>query len=107
MSTRNDRFNKSMRSLDAFVGSFRDPSKIAALTDRGAGVERMLDEIDPPLDENDTRSGKTLSAREMKLHTAKKKLYRAGLAYLIPVLVLIARNGTNRKESIWQLTLRK
>ena len=39
----------------------------------------------------------------MKLHTAKKRLYRAGLDYLIPVLNLIVKNVNNRKESIWQL----
>ena len=46
MSTRNDRFNRSMRSLDEFTASFDDPTKIAAFSDKGQGVERMLDEID-------------------------------------------------------------
>ena len=49
MSTRNDRFNRSMRSLDEFTASFDDPTKIAAFSDRGQGVERMLDEIDDAL----------------------------------------------------------
>ena len=35
-----------MRSLDEFMGSFDDPTKIAAFSDKGQGVERMLDEID-------------------------------------------------------------
>ena len=99
MSTRNDRFNKSMRSLDAFVGSFRDPSKIAALTDRGAGVERMLDEIDPP-----PEISRSEVNRQRKFNAARMKLIRSGLGHLLPVLRLIVKNGNNRKESIWELT---
>ena len=104
MSSRNDRLFASMASLDEFVASFEDPTKIATLSDGGSGVERMLDAIDGPAEEEDGESaGKTLGEREMKLHTAKKRLYRAGLGHLVPVLVLIAKNGNNRKESIWQL----
>lgn len=46
MSTRNDRFNRSMRSLDELTASFKDPSKAEVFSDKGQGVERMLDEID-------------------------------------------------------------
>ena len=100
MSFRSDRFNGSMRSLDAFVGSFDDPSKIAALSDRGAGVERMLDEIDHPEGPDD---GTTAGKRKRRLHAAEMRLHRAGLGHLVPVLRLIARNGSDRKESIWEL----
>ena len=49
MSTRNDRFNASMRSLDELTASFKDPSKAEVFPDKGLGVERMLDEIDHTL----------------------------------------------------------
>ena len=39
----------------------------------------------------------------LKLHKAEMRLYRAGLGYLVKVLRLIAKNGNNRKESIWEL----
>ena len=49
MSTRNDRFNASMRSLDELTASFKDPTKAEVFSDKGLGVERMLDEIDRTL----------------------------------------------------------
>ena len=117
MSTRNDRFNASMRSLDELTASFEDPSKAEVFSDRGLGVERMLDEIDNPggtgflpvqeaegqfLDAN----GRDARSTEAKLHRAEMRLYRAGVGYLVKVLRLIVKNGTNRKESIWELARR-
>ena len=93
MSTRNDRFNASMRSLDEFTGSFDDPTKIAAFSDMGQGVERMLDEIDPV----------PIAPVAPELHKAEMRLYRAGLGYLVKVLRLIVKKRNNRKESIWEL----
>ena len=131
MSTRNDRFNASMRSLDELTASFEDPSKAEVFSDRGLGVERMLDEIDNPggtgiLPVRDVgktsgtgilpvrdAEGKLLDANgrdarstEAKLHRAEMRLYRAGVGYLVKVLRLIVKNGTNRKESIWELARR-
>ena len=117
MSTRNDRFNASMRSLDELTASFEDPSKAEVFSDRGLGVERMLDEIDNPggtgflpvqeaegkfLDAN----GRDARSTEANLHRAEMRLYRAGVGYLVKVLRLIVKNGTNRKESIWELARR-
>ena len=102
MSSRNDRLFASMASLDEFVASFEDPTKIATLSDGGAGVERMLDAIDGPNEEEDG-DDEPLVARQRKLHAAEMRLYRAGLGHLVPALRLIVRNGNNRKESIWQL----
>ena len=120
MSTRNERFNASMRSLDEFTASFEDPTKITALSDNGQGVERMLDEIDrtettgfstgrtgvlPVQLENDNIQVQNVrDARSPeKLHRAEMRLYRAGLDNLVRVLRLIVKNGKNRKESIGEL----
>ena len=118
MSTRNDRFNASMRSLDELTASFKDPSKAEVFSDKGLGVERMLDEIDHTLGQRAScplgphpATGETPVAPvpvapvrdPMKLHRAEMRLYRAGLGHLVRVLRLIAKNGNNRKESIWEL----
>ena len=101
MSSRNDRLFASMASLDEVVASFEDPTKIATLCDGGSGVERMLDAIDGPAEEECSESD--LGAKDRKLNAARMRLERAGLGHLVPVLRLIVRNGNNRKESIWQL----
>ena len=106
MSTRNDRFNASMRSLDEITASFEDPSKADVFSDKGQGVERMLDEIDQtPLTQDGVRNGQA-ALSSAKLHTAEMRLYRAGVGYLGKVLRLIVKNGTNRKKSIWELARR-
>ena len=46
MSTRNDRFNKLMCSLEEFIDTFEDPSKIAAFSDGATGVPPVGDEGD-------------------------------------------------------------
>lgn len=103
MTYRNQKFNESMLSLDEFTESFEDPSKIAALSDKGEGVRRMLEQIEPTADV--TPDDETLAAQRARLlHAAEMRLYRAGLGYLVPTLRLIAANVNNRKESIWSMT---
>ena len=117
MSTRNDRFNASMRSLDELTAMFEDPSKAEVFSDKGQGVEHMIDEIDDALGRRASCPSVPPSATggtpvapvpvapnaTLKLHKAEMRLYRAGLGYLVKVLRLIAKNGNNRKESIWEL----
>ena len=99
--TRNERFNARMLSMDQFASKFGDSSKIATFSDKGAGVERLIDAIDhtePP--EKPT----TLYTR--RLEAAVKRLTRANLGYLVPTLRLIAKNHGNRQESIWVIKKR-
>ena len=112
MSTRNDRFNASMRSLDELTAMFEDPSKAEVFSDKGQGVEHMIDEIDdalgrrascPSVPPPATGGTPVTPNATLKLHKAEMRLYRAGLGYLVKVLRLIAKNGNNRKESIWEL----
>ena len=96
MSFRNDRFNEAMLSTDQFASTFDDPSEIAAFSDNGAGVDRLVNAIDctePP--------EKPPSLYTRKLEAAVKRLTRANLDYLVPTLRLIAQNRSNRQESIW------
>ena len=54
MSSRNERLNENLISLDEFLGQFNDESKIAALLDGGKGTETMLKILDyDPKEESD------------------------------------------------------
>ena len=95
MSTRNDRFNKSMCSLEEFIDSFEDPSKIAAFSDGGTGV--------PPVrygESNGQDAHCPSDSRQAKLHVAIMRLRQTNRGYLIPVLRLIAKYGTARNLSL-------
>ena len=131
MSYRNERFNRSMMSLEAMVAGFKDASKAAVFSDRGLGVGRMVDEIDANgsggangqhqgnghLARSPMPGGSLASverarrpfpwiwgSRRERLLAAERKLRRAGLGHLVPTLRLIVRNGNNRQESIGEMT---
>ena len=99
MSTRNDRFNRNMQSLEEFVESFEDPSRIAAFSDGGTGV--------PPV-QHGTCNGRDSRcpsvSRQAKLHAAIMRLRRANRGYLIPVLRLIVKYGTARFLSLEKIS---
>ena len=95
MSTRNDRFNKNMQSLEEFIESFEDPSKIAAFSDGGTGI--------PPVQHGICNGQDARCPRDpwqAKLQVAIMRLRRANRGYLIPVLRLIIRNGKLRDLSL-------
>ena len=120
MSKRSERFNRSMRSLDEFVASFGDASKIAALSDLGSSVQRMTGDVNANVGEAASRrlkedrarslqSGETPlpqgeHVRDARLHAAEMRLYRAGRGYLVPVLRLIVRNGSERHLSLEKIS---
>ena len=95
MSTRNDRFNKNMLSLEEFIESFEDPSKIAAFSDGRTGVPPVLHGAC-----NGQDAHCPCDSRQAKLHAAIMRLHRANRGYLIPVLRLIIRNGNLRDLSL-------
>ena len=101
MSTRNDRFNRNMQSLEEFVESFEDPSRIAAFSDGGTGV--------PPV-QHGTLNGQDArcpsESRQAKLRAAVMRLRRAGRGYLVPVLRLIVRNVNRRELSLEKMPRR-
>lgn len=63
------------------------------LSDRGSGVERLVDAIDGVND---------LSWYNRRLKVARETLRRAH-PELLEVFDLIVKNGKNRKESIWEM----
>ena len=92
MTFRNERFNASLVSLDEFMDRFDDPSEIVSFTDRGKGVGRMLEQIEPTPD--------TSPDPDQELAGAILRLIVAGKDYLVSTLLLIAENRDNRERSM-------
>ena len=97
MSYRNDRFNMSMRSLEATVSGMVDASKSAKLSDRGKSAARMYAAFEPEPDAPD---------RNQELAGAVLRLVVEGMGYIVPTLLLIAENGSEREKSMQQVPRR-
>lgn len=104
MNYRNERMARGFRSLDAMLDGF-DPSKFLPLSDCGVGARQIRRggwgqaacAERPPY----------LAARGKRLAEARRRLAKAGLARLLPVLDQIVLNGKNRKESIRRLAVKR
>ena len=97
MTYRAERFNKSMRSLEAMLSGMADASKSAKLSDRGESATRMYAAFEPEPDAPD---------RDQELAGAVLRLIVEGLDYLVPTLLLIAENGSEREKSMQQMPRR-
>ena len=91
MTYRAERFNRSMRSLEAMVSGMTDASKSAKLSDRGKSAARMYTAFEPEPDTPD---------RDQELAGAVLRLTVEGMGHLVPSLLLIAENGSERRRSI-------
>ena len=98
MTFRNERFNASLASLDEFIDGFDDPAKIASFADRGEGVGRMLEQIEP--------TPGTSPDPDQELAGAVLRLVVAGKDHLVPTLLLIAENRDDREKSLRQMPRR-
>ena len=97
MTYRAERFNRSMRSLEAMVSGMADASKSAKLSDRGESAARMYAAFEPEPDAPD---------RDQELAGAVLRLIVEGMGYLAPTLLLIAENGSDRERSMQQVPRR-
>ena len=95
MSRRNERFNRSMRSLEAMIAGMADSSKSAKLSDRGKSAARMYAAFESEPDTLD---------RNQELAGAVLRLIVEGMDHLVPTLLLIAENGSGRTESIAEMS---
>ena len=105
MSTRNERLSDKMVSLDGLIedGAI-DPDKSMLFSDYGEGAAKIR-AFDEDLEEQEeTAAIKEQKCRAGKVSAAVMRLKAAGLAYLIPTLMLIIKNRNNREESIWLMT---
>jgi len=89
MSTRNERFNKGMKSLDAMCEGM-DISKWPAVSDGGAGARRVRNEVEK-------RGGGGERTKE-RLLMAERCLVEAGKEHLIDVLRLIVKYNGDRQQ---------
>ena len=97
--TRQGAFEASFVSLDAIAETHGGTDKLVVLSDHGRGVESMVGELDGDEDA-------LLSIRARRLEEARKRIMSEHPEWL-EVFELIIKNGTNRKESIWQMTSKK
>ena len=97
MTYRAERFNRSMRSLEAMVSGMADASKSAKLSDCGNSAARMYAAFEPEPDDHD---------RDQELAGAVLRLIVEGMGYLVPTLLLIAENGSEREKSMRQIPRR-
>ena len=105
MSWRNERFADGMRSLDRMLEGV-DASKVAALSDRYAGAARLVRDVDETPASVAREETRIDAERARRIDAARRRLVRAGGAHLVPVLLLIIRNGRRRGESIRELAQR-
>ena len=106
MNYRNARLANGFLSLDKLAGEI-DLVKSRVVSDGGAGVERMVGDVDrTPADvEREDREWRERWRR--KFHAAETKLRRLQLGYLVPTLVLICENGRDREVSIREIANRR
>ena len=97
MTYRAERFNNSMRSLEAIVSGMADASKSAKLSDRGKSAARMYAAFEPEPD---------APARDQELAGAVLRLIVEEMSHLVPTLLLIAENGSDREKSMEQVPRR-
>jgi len=84
-------FEASMVSLDTMTAGLDDPGKMACFSDGGAGAEAVAD------------GGAGRATWRQKRDNAARRLRRARKQHLVPVFLLICKNGNNREESICEL----
>lgn len=100
---RNERFNRSMRSLDWSL-SKGDSSKFAWLSDGGASAERMYAELDKDVADNGWDVVRALK-QACAIQKAVKALKSQGKHSLAETLQLIYKYGNDRNRSIRALAL--
>ena len=97
MTYRAERFNRSMRSLEAMISGMADASKSAKLSDQGRSAARMYAAFESEPDAPDPNQ---------ELAGAVLRLIVEGMGYLVPTLLLISENGSERERSIQQVPRR-
>ena len=111
-SYRNARLANGFLSLDQLAGEI-DLVKSRTVSDRGAGVERivrLIDCSDCPIAGKPRwliKEQEAEAERRRKLDAARQRLRRAGLGYLAETFLLICKNGKYRDESIRELAGRR
>ena len=106
MSWRSNRFSNGLHSLDWMMRD-RDASKMLNLSDRGAGAARVVRKADTTPESITREEAARALKHDRRIEAVCKRLRRTGLGHLIPVLLLICRNGRHRVDSIREISTRE
>ena len=106
MNYRNARLANGFLSLNKLAGEI-DLVKSRVVSDGGAGVERMVGDVDRKPGDAEREEREAARERQRKFHAAETRLRRLGLGYLVSTLALIYKNGKNREVSIREIASRR
>ena len=93
--TKQGAFESSFASLDDLMEKSTQPDKMSVFSDRGKGAKRIYAALDYER-----------NIYLKRLNAARKRLENEH-PELLEVFDLIVKNGTDRKESIWQMTSKR
>ena len=99
MSSRNERFNSSIRSID-WVEESGDPSKDPRQSDGGIGAQRLVAAVDFDWAAERASRRCEVGQRNASVVGAVLRLVWDGKPFLVKVLNLVFENGENRRLSI-------
>ena len=102
MNYRNARLANRFLSLDNLAGKI-DLTKTLVVSDGGAGIERMIGDLDRRPGDIEREEREAATAWKRKFHAAETKLRRLRQGKLVPTLALICKNGKYRDESIREI----
>ena len=99
MSSRNERFNSSIRSID-WVEESGDPSKDARQSDSGLGDQRLVEVVDFDWTREVSEWSREIGQRNASTVGAILRLEWSGNHHLIAPLLAIFENGSDIASSL-------
>ena len=102
MSSRNERFNSSIRSID-WVEESGDPSKDPRQSDGGLGVQRLVEVVDFDWTREVSEWSREIGQRNASTVGAILRLEWSGNHHLITPLLAIFENGSDIASSLLKI----
>jgi len=102
MSSRNERFNSSIRSID-WVEVSGDPSKDPRQSDGGLGVQRLVEVVDFDWTREVSEWSREIGQRNASTVGAILRLEWSGNHHLITPLLAIFENGSDITSSLLKI----
>ncbi len=102
MSSRNERFNSSIRSID-WVEESGDPSKDPRQSDGGLGVQRLVEVVDFDWTREVSEWSREIGQRNASTVGAILRLEWSGNHHLITPLLAIFENGSDISSTLFKI----
>ena len=102
MSSRNERFNSSIRSID-WVEESGDPSKDPRQSDGGLGVQRLVEVVDFDWTREVSEWSREIGQRNASAVGAILRLEWSGNHHLIAPLLAIFENGSDISSTLLKI----